>query len=103
MDYDHFFAQGLFLFGGGRFPKSNKYVDSSLYGNHGTLTNMDAATDWVWDSTLGRWVMAFDGSIAPCERTLRCAKAPEEPPLTVTPPAGSTMVPLAASRPPRSA
>lgn len=34
---------------------STHYRDSSLYGTHGTLTAMDASTDWVRDSTLGRW------------------------------------------------
>ena len=33
-----------------------RYVDSSGYGNHGTLTNMDAASDWVWIPELGRWL-----------------------------------------------
>ena len=40
-------------------------------------------------------VRSLVASIAPWERTLRCAKAPEWPPFTVTPPAGSTIVPLA--------
>jgi hypothetical protein len=35
--------------------KTTYYRDSSLYGNHGVLTNMDPATDWVWDDYLGRW------------------------------------------------
>jgi len=28
--------------------------------NHGTLTNMDPATDWLWSDYLGRWVQDFD-------------------------------------------
>ena len=35
--------------------------DSSLCRNHGTLTNMDPATDWVFDPALRRWVWDFDG------------------------------------------
>lgn len=55
-------AQGLVFAGLGRFSGSTHYHDSSLYGNRGTLTNMDPATDWVWDSFLGRWVLDFDGA-----------------------------------------
>ena len=40
-------------------------------------------------------VTSLLAAIAPCERTLSQAKAPERPPLTVTPPAGMTTVPLA--------
>jgi hypothetical protein len=35
-------------------------MDQSLYGNHGTLTNMDPATDWVVSG--GRGALDFDGS-----------------------------------------
>ncbi len=40
-------------------PSGNILIDRSGYGNHGTLTNMDAATDWVG----GRygWALDFDG------------------------------------------
>lgn len=41
---------------------SKKYTDSSLFGNSGTLTGMDPATDWLWSSELGRWCVDFDGS-----------------------------------------
>jgi hypothetical protein len=34
--------------------------DWSGFGNHGTLTNMDAATDWV--NSFGRYALDFDGS-----------------------------------------
>jgi hypothetical protein len=34
-------------------------LDRSGYGNHGTLTNMDAGTDWV-GSQYG-WALDFDG------------------------------------------
>jgi hypothetical protein len=34
--------------------------DWSGYGNHGTLTNMDAGTDWV--ASQGRYALDFDGS-----------------------------------------
>jgi len=36
--------------------------DSSVYGNHGTLTDMDPKTDTVFDPELGRWVWDFDGT-----------------------------------------
>jgi hypothetical protein len=54
-------AQGLVFAGFGRHTKTNRYHDSSVYGNHGTLTNMDPATDWVWSDELGRLVLDFDG------------------------------------------
>jgi hypothetical protein len=38
----------------------NTLLDRSGYGNHGTLTNMDAGTDWV-GSRYG-WALDFDGS-----------------------------------------
>lgn len=53
---------GLVFAGLGASAGTNFYRDSSDYGNHGTLTNMDPATDWVWDGTLGRWCLDFDGS-----------------------------------------
>ena len=49
-------AQGLVFAGLGRVSGSTHYRDSSLYGNHGALTNMEA-TDWLFDGTLGRWVV----------------------------------------------
>lgn len=41
-------------------PTGLSLRDWSGRGNHGTLTNMDAGTDWVSDS--GRTVLDFDGS-----------------------------------------
>lgn len=38
----------------------SRLFDQSLYGNHGTLTNMDAATDWVVNDGYG--TLDFDGS-----------------------------------------
>ena len=49
-------AQGLVFWFGGQHPGSNFCFDSSLYGRHGTLENMDAPTDWVW----GHHGMALD-------------------------------------------
>jgi hypothetical protein len=46
----------------GLHPGTNRFVDGSGLENHGTLTNMDAATDWVWVPELGRWALDFDGS-----------------------------------------
>jgi hypothetical protein len=34
--------------------------DNSRFGNHGTLTNMDAGADWVTDA--GRYALDFDGT-----------------------------------------
>lgn len=41
-------------------PSGNTLIDRSGYGNHGTLTNMDAGTDWV-ASQYG-WALDFDGT-----------------------------------------
>jgi hypothetical protein len=41
-------------------PSGYRLLDRSGRGNHGTLTNMDAATDWVVDG--GRYALDFDGS-----------------------------------------
>jgi len=38
------------------------FADSSGYGNHGALTNMEPASDWVWVPELGRWGLDCDGS-----------------------------------------
>lgn len=46
----------------GLHPGTNRFVDGSGLGNHGTLTNMDASTDWVWMSELGRWGTYHDGT-----------------------------------------
>jgi len=39
-------------------PSGYRLLDRSGRGNHGTLTNMDASTDWVIDS--GRYALDFD-------------------------------------------
>jgi hypothetical protein len=41
-------------------PSGYRLLDRSGRGNHGTLTNMDAATDWVVDG--GRYALDFDGT-----------------------------------------
>jgi hypothetical protein len=41
-------------------PSGYTLLDRSGYGNHGTLTNMDAGTDWV-GSRYG-WALDFDGT-----------------------------------------
>ena len=40
-------------------PSGYRLLDRSGRGNHGTLTNMDAATDWVVDD--GRYALDLDG------------------------------------------
>jgi len=62
LDYEHPLSNGLVFAGLGRNPGSLRFLDSSLKGNHGTLTNMDPATDWVWSPELNRYVLDFDGS-----------------------------------------
>lgn len=37
-------------------------LDSSGYGNHGTLTDMDPLTDWAFDPYLGQQKVLLDGS-----------------------------------------
>jgi len=57
---EHHLANGLVFAGLGNLAGTTHYHDSSVFGNHGTLTNMDSATDWV--SALGRRALDFDGS-----------------------------------------
>lgn len=54
-------ARGLVFAGLGGLHGGVTYPDHSLHRNHGTLTNMDPATDWVWSQKLGRWGLDFDG------------------------------------------
>ena len=62
INYDAPLADGLVFagLGGHGCVGSMVYPDSSLYGNHGRLINMDAATDWVWVPELGRWTVALN-------------------------------------------
>jgi hypothetical protein len=46
---DHALARGLVFAGLGASPGSTRYHDSSVFGKHGTLTNMEPSSDWVWD------------------------------------------------------
>jgi hypothetical protein len=66
LDPCHDLARGLVFAGFGRFPKGFRYDDAteSMWGggNHGTLTNMDPASDWVWVPELGRWATKFNGN-----------------------------------------
>jgi hypothetical protein len=41
-------------------PTGNRLLDLSGYGNHGTLTNMDPATDWVTGQ--GGWALDLDAT-----------------------------------------
>jgi hypothetical protein len=41
-------------------PTGTRLIDHGPYKNHGTLTNMDAATDWVVSG--GKYALDFDGS-----------------------------------------
>jgi len=62
IDGNHALARGLVFAGLGRHIRSTRYTDSSLRKIDGTLTNMETATDWVWDQTLGRWCIDCDGT-----------------------------------------
>ena len=65
INYDAPLAEGLVFagLGGHGCVGSMVYPDSSLYANHGKLTNMDAATDWVWSPELQRWMREHVESI----------------------------------------
>jgi len=58
----HPLANGLVFAALGGGATTLLCADASGYGNHGTLTNMEPATDWVWVPELGRWALDFDGS-----------------------------------------
>lgn len=62
LDTAHSLGTGLVFAGLGRVHHSLHYRDSSPYGNHGLLTNMVPAEDWVWNATLNRWGVWLDGS-----------------------------------------
>jgi len=62
LKYDHSLAKGLVFAGLGGGRGSVRYLDSSSYANHGTLTAMDPPTDWVWVPELGRWAIDYDGT-----------------------------------------
>jgi hypothetical protein len=62
INWGHPLANGLRFADLGRFARTGIAFDSSLYGSHGTLTNMVPSTDWVWLPQLGRWARNFDGS-----------------------------------------
>ena len=62
VDLSHPLMRGAVLLGLGQAHHSIRYRDESAKGNHGVLTNMDPATDWLWEPKLGRRVLDFDGS-----------------------------------------
>ena len=62
VDLSHPLMRGAVLLGLGQAHHSIRYRDESAKGNHGVLTNMDPATDWLWEPKLGRWALDFDGS-----------------------------------------
>jgi len=62
VDLSHLLMRGAVLLGLGQSHHSPRYRDESAKGNHGVLTNMDPATDWLWEPKLGRRVLDFDGS-----------------------------------------
>jgi len=80
LNYGHPLAQGLVFAGLGRNSGSTHYRDSSVYRNHGTLTNMEPDTDWVWISELGRWAIAPGGTN---EAVIRAWTSYIAPPLTL--------------------
>jgi len=47
LDFGSPLAKDLVFAHVGQHPGSEHYHDGSLFGNHGTLINMDPATDWV--------------------------------------------------------
>ena len=61
LDYQSPLGRGLVYAGLGSGPGTLRATDSSIQRNHGTLTNMNPATDWVWAQELGRKGLDFDG------------------------------------------
>ena len=54
--------EGLMFAGLGGGATTNLYADSSGHGFDGSLTNMNAPTDWVWEPELNRFALDFDGT-----------------------------------------
>lgn len=61
IDRTHQLAKGLVFAGLGNAPGSNRYDDSSPYGNHGVLTNMESVMNWAGTS-IGRMRLFFGGT-----------------------------------------
>lgn len=81
IDPRHPLADGLVFAGLGRHTGSVLYHDSSLFGNAGTLTNMDPPTDWVFDPTMGRWGLDF---LAASSQTVQAGFTVGAVPLTIS-------------------
>lgn len=71
-DQTHPLRKGLVFagLGGGYCNRSLRYHDSSVFGNHGTLANMEPATDWVWSNELWRFALSTDSSDGPIEHVV---------------------------------
>lgn len=81
LNYGHSFANGL-MFGGllpSRFVGTTWFHDSSLYGNHGTLT-AEPATDWVFSPAINRWALDFaTNDCISCNTKLFSTSSADEP------------------------
>lgn len=62
LDATNKLAQGLVFAGLGFGSGASTMYDSSRLLNHGTLTNMTPASDWVFVPELGRWALDCDGT-----------------------------------------
>lgn len=64
INHDAPLAEGLRWagLGGGRCLGSMVFYDSSPAKLHGTLVNMSAQADWLWDTAIGRWATRFDAA-----------------------------------------
>jgi hypothetical protein len=62
LNRQHYLHKGLVFAGLGAHAGSTRYHDSSAYGNTGTLTNMNPATDWKSDRSLSRQILNFGGT-----------------------------------------
>jgi hypothetical protein len=71
LNQSHSLARGLVFAGLGREYGSAFYHDSSVAKNHGTLTNMTPATDWVWDAELRRFCAKYLAASSQYVRAVR--------------------------------
>jgi hypothetical protein len=62
LNHSHPLAQGLVFAGLGNNPGGGTLYDSSVFKHDGTLTNMEPASDWIYDSGINSYALAFDGS-----------------------------------------
>lgn len=61
VNYNHSLSRGLIFGGFCNYPRSIKYVDSSIYNNYASLSDMNPESDWTYVTSLNRMGIDFNG------------------------------------------